>query len=77
MVDRLMEMYASWRERSAAVALAYDRWTKATWPERELEFATYRIALDLEERACRRYADLAEELARVRSGRAAALAATH
>jgi hypothetical protein len=58
-IDGLRGAYADWQWRSAAVWAAYERWTAAgAGPKGSLEFAAYRVALDLEERACRRYMDL-------------------
>jgi hypothetical protein len=76
LIDRLRHCHAEWRWRSAGVWAAYERWTRASGEESTLEFAAYRVALDLEERACRRYMELADRVARTRdlgdSGAAAA-----
>ena len=56
LIDGARQAYAEWQWRSAAVWVAYERWTAATaGRDRTLEFAEYRVALDLEERACRHY----------------------
>jgi hypothetical protein len=38
---------------------AYERWSSAG---DGVEFASYRVALDLEERACRRYMELVQRV---------------
>jgi hypothetical protein len=76
LVDRFRHAYAEWQWRSAAVWAAYERWTEAAAsPDRSLEFAAYRVALDLEERACRHYMELAQRVSDGRSGAAAQAAA--
>jgi hypothetical protein len=52
--------YADWKWRSAGVWAAYESWSSGRGSDPTLDFAAYRVALDLEERACRRYMDLAE-----------------
>jgi hypothetical protein len=61
-IDLLRHCHEEWRWRSAGVWAAYERWTAASEPERTLEFAAYRVALDLEERACSHYMDLAARM---------------
>jgi hypothetical protein len=56
--DSLRSAYGEWKWRSAAVWAAYERWTHGGG---NLEFASYRVALDLEERACRRYMEIARQ----------------
>jgi hypothetical protein len=52
--------YGDWKRRSAAVWAAYERWSAGRSPDPTLDFAAYRVALDLEEQACRRYMALAQ-----------------
>lgn len=59
MIDSLRHAYAEWQWRSAAVWAAYERWSSAG---DGVEFASYRVALDLEERACRRYMELVQRV---------------
>jgi hypothetical protein len=67
LIDSVRHAYSEWQWRSAAVWAAYERWAEAAGsPDRSLEFAAYRVALDLEERACRNYMELAQ---RVSDGR--------
>jgi hypothetical protein len=65
-IDSVRHAYSEWRWRSAGVWAAYERWIAACEAERGLEFAAYRVALDLEERACRSYMELADRAARLR-----------
>jgi hypothetical protein len=66
-IHNLRHAYSEWRWRSAGVWAAYERWTRASGDERTLEFAAYRVALDIEERACREYMHLAERVADARA----------
>jgi hypothetical protein len=59
MADSLKGAYGEWQWRSAAVWAAYERWSRGRGPDPTLDFAAYRVALDLEERACERYMELA------------------
>lgn len=52
--------YGDWKWRSAAVWAAYERWASGRGSDPTLDFAAYRVALDLEEQACRRYMALAQ-----------------
>jgi hypothetical protein len=63
LIDSIRHAYAEWQWRSAGVWAAYERWTEAGGGlERSVEFAAYRVALDLEERACRHYMELAQRV---------------
>jgi hypothetical protein len=69
LVDSVRHAYAEWQWRSAAVWAAYERWSGAAGsPDRSLEFAAYRVALDLEERACRQYMELSARVSDARRG---------
>jgi hypothetical protein len=59
LTEALRHAYGEWQWRSAAVWAAYERWAAYGDP---LEFAAYRVALDFEETACRRYMELAEQV---------------
>ena len=61
MADSLRGAYGEWKWRSAAVWAAYERWSAGRGSDPTLDFAAYRVALDLEEQACRRYMRLAEQ----------------
>jgi hypothetical protein len=63
-IDELVEAYVSWREASAAVWLAYERWIGSDRGERPLAYAAYLAALDGEERAARTYARHTARVAR-------------
>jgi hypothetical protein len=58
LVDGAIAAYTQWRQESATVRNAYRRWTCARSEERPVAFADYNAALDREERAARRYAQL-------------------
>jgi len=58
LVDAAVGSYVEWREESAAVRLAYRRWTGAPRGERDLALAAYLAALDREERAADVHAHL-------------------
>jgi hypothetical protein len=63
LVDDFVECYVCWREESAAVRSAYDRWATAEDADQELAYAAYVAALDREERAARTYGESAERMA--------------
>jgi hypothetical protein len=54
LIDRFLESYVLWRERSAEVAITYQSWARAAHTDRGAAFAAYRTALDREatQRAC-------------------------
>jgi hypothetical protein len=53
--DALVEGYVAWRETSADVRSAYERWRTCRAGERSLVFEGYLAALDREEHAARVY----------------------
>ena len=57
--DGLRAAYGEWQWRSAAVWAAYERWENGG---DGLDYASYRVALDLEESACRRYMEVAQRV---------------
>jgi hypothetical protein len=57
LVDQLLQSYLSWHEACESVRTAYRRWVESAPHKRDLEFATYRVALDLEERAAMIYSE--------------------
>jgi hypothetical protein len=61
LTDSIRHAYGEWQWRSAAVWAAYERWSRGRSADPLLDFAAYRVALDLEERACRRYMELAQQ----------------
>ena len=58
-----VESYARWREESAAVRDAYERWRSAEPRDRALAWSAYRAALDREEHAADAYRVCAEWIA--------------
>jgi hypothetical protein len=60
LADALMDGYVTWREQSAAVHSAYQRWERAARHEREIAFDEYIAALDREEWAATAYRQLTE-----------------
>lgn len=59
-IESLRHAYSDWQWRSAAVWAAYERWSHGCGTNPALDFAAYRVALDMEERACRHYMELAQ-----------------
>ena len=59
LVESLRHAYSEWQWRSAAVWAAYECWSNGG---DGLAFASYRVALDLEESACRRYMEIAQRV---------------
>jgi hypothetical protein len=55
LIDEMIDTYVDWHEQSAAVELAYLRWSVTPSPETELAFLAYREALDREEMASTAY----------------------
>lgn len=51
--DALVEGYVAWRETSADVRAAYERWRTCTGCDRHLDFECYPAALEREEQAAR------------------------
>jgi hypothetical protein len=65
-IDDVVELYVIWRERAAAVWVAYDAWAHAgTHIERAAAGAAFREALDEEQFAADEYADFVAYAARV------------
>lgn len=63
LIDAVMDRYVTWRERSAAVELAYRDWCGALAPDRDAAYTAYVEALDREERAACRYRALLDAAA--------------
>jgi hypothetical protein len=57
LVDELLELYCEWREDSARVQTAYERFAAAEPEDRREAYAVYLAAVDQEEAAARTYAD--------------------
>jgi hypothetical protein len=68
LADEAIRVYVDWREESAGVWDAFDRWESTRGADAAIAFAAYRAALDREECAARAYADL---LGRVSAGNGA------
>jgi hypothetical protein len=66
LVDEAIDAYVDWREESAAVWDAYERWAHAPRIDAAGAFSAYRAALDREECASHAYAD---QLARITPGK--------
>jgi hypothetical protein len=62
LADEFLESYVCWREASEDVRNAYRRWADCQPQERGLGFATYRAALEREERAASIHSEWAERL---------------
>ena len=58
LIDAAVDSYVDWREESAAVRRAYRHWAGAARADRPGAFAVYVAALDREERAGTRYAQV-------------------
>ena len=56
--DEAIRVYVDWREESAGVWDAFDRWERTHGADAATAFAAYRAALDREECAAHAYADL-------------------
>ncbi len=68
LIDQVMDRDVTWRERSAAVELAYRDWCHALTGDREAAYTAYAAALDREEQAACRYHALLD-IAAARAGR--------
>lgn len=66
LLDEAIDAYVDWREQSADVWAAYERWAGAPRIDAAGAFSAYRAALDREERASHAYADL---LVRIAAGK--------
>jgi hypothetical protein len=64
LVDEMLACYVDWRERAAAVADAYSRWSGGRSAEEAARFAAYRAALDLEQAAAIDYGSVVTDLRR-------------
>ena len=62
LIDDALDAYVCWRERRTAVRETYERWSAARVVDAPNEFAAHQSALDREERAASRYADVIAEL---------------
>jgi hypothetical protein len=63
-VDEMVDAYVDWREECLAVDEAYECWRRGPRAEATFAFAAYHAALDYEERAAERYAELLGQLNR-------------
>ena len=66
LVDEAIDAYVDWRQESAGVWDAYERWARAPRVDAAGAFSAYRAALDREECASHAYAD---QLARITPGK--------
>jgi hypothetical protein len=66
--DEFIESYVCWREACEDVHSAYRRWGDCQPQQRDLGFATYRAALEREERAAGVHLEWAERLRAVAHG---------
>jgi hypothetical protein len=66
LVDEAIGAYVDWREESAGVWDAYERWARAPIVDAAGAFSAYRAALDREECASHAYGD---QLARITPGK--------
>ena len=58
LLDGAVDAYVAWREESAAVWAAYERWRCAPAADAPIAFSAYCAAVDREERASHVYAEL-------------------
>ncbi|HUO72191.1 MAG TPA: hypothetical protein VMU39_15595 [Solirubrobacteraceae bacterium] len=61
LIDAVMDIYITWRERATAVEAAYRAWTSAPAHERASAYASYAQALDCEELAANEYRRMVEQ----------------
>ena len=64
LIDDVFDAYIDWREDSAEVWEAYERWIAACRDKAGRAFSAYQDALDREERASQVYAGLVAQLMR-------------
>jgi hypothetical protein len=62
LIDRFLQSYVLWRERSAEVAVTYQSWARAAHSDRGAAFAAYRAALDREDGAARVHQEYAKRV---------------
>jgi hypothetical protein len=72
LIDAVFDGYATWRERSAAVELAYRDWNTAAADDRARTYAVYVGALDREEHAAAVYRALVKQAELTSRGAASA-----
>ena len=58
LLDEAVDAYVDWRDESAEVWDAYERWRRAPAADAAFAFSAYCAAVDREERASHVYADL-------------------
>jgi hypothetical protein len=63
LADEFIESYVCWREACEDVSDAYRHWAACNPHQRDLGFATYRAALEREERAASVHSEWTEQLA--------------
>jgi hypothetical protein len=65
-IDDVMDAYVDWRQESAEVESAYQRWSTAAPPDTALAYAAYVAALDREDRASNFFARVTRHAVAVR-----------
>jgi hypothetical protein len=68
LADEFIESYVCWREACEDVSAAYRHWAACNPQQRDLGFATYRAALEREERAAGIHSEWTERLGATASG---------
>jgi hypothetical protein len=63
--DALVDSYVAWREASASVQTAYERWEESVFPSRDTAFGAYMAALQREHHTARIYGQRIARLRRV------------
>ena len=63
LIDAVMDIYVTWRERCVAVEMSYRIWSCAAPDERALAYRGYTAALDREELAANEYRRLLDRAA--------------
>jgi hypothetical protein len=64
LADAALDLQVDWRLQAINVELMYERWRGAPQADRARAYATYAIAVDREESACRSYASLVAKCGR-------------
>jgi hypothetical protein len=67
-IDDVMDAYVEWRQESAEVERAYQRWSTAAPADTALAFAAYVAALDREDRASIFFAQVVRRAVVLRDG---------